>query len=1476
MRKLLKPSIKMLLMLGFALFFIRSGSDIKELYRLAEKNEYAKEFKEAADIYKKLIEMEPENPNFNFKYAINIIRAEIDTPVLEYLEKAAQSSSHRYRPRLKANDAPFVSNYFAGKEAHYLGKFETACTYYNNFIEQASAHIYPEKLEEAKRLLKYAQSGLKLSTNRINISFISLGDGLLPETFHSPIVSPDESLVIFTAPHQNFDDEEPNDDLYFIKKVDGYWQEPKAFDKNFNTSDQEASVSISPDGETFVFFRAAINGGDLFYSQLENDSIWGKPKRFSRPINSASFESHASFSNDGNTIFFTSTRPGGMGGLDIYFSEKDEKGNWSNAKNAGPSINTEYNEESPFVYSPTGTLYFSSDRPESSGGFDIFISHFADSGFTQAANAGLPLNSAYNDLFYTHALNNKHGYTCKNSHRSGAYQLSLVEYLDNKKVPDVLVEWLALNEEGDSLKNMPVTIFNYSDETIIDSAVSSAADGTFLLKLYSDKQYFAAFEKDSTVYFSSLFYIDRNFSGNSFSNKISLEAITLKDSAFRQEKKRFETFKAHTQEKKLSDTSKMYMNLFVALAGEDKIDTISRSLTYTSLADIEIDTIETQLADTPKLYVAKIKPLNLTRSLSEEEILRKRADSLMDVAYEQYEIEQFLPAASNFEKAFIIYEKLDDLSKQIEALSMGGNSFEEIEGYTEALSYHQEALELIRLTGNKENAAQMLEKMGDVAVKALREDQGIGYMTEAIEIRKSLKQDDAVNTLNKKIGDAYYSSNDFKNAKQSYARLQQTSILIGDKESEAYSEFMLGKISRRELKMKQAIAHFSKAIKLMENVDNPSMKGRIFSELGNINFLEDELEVSRSLYLQAIAEFKKDGNMRGVAASLFNVAGIEFKKELYEDAMATLGESMKIAKSLDDADLIARNNLMMSQIAEALKDYENAFAFYADFLNTQGYNVNGSNFLQNQQEVKYQDEKSKIDFLRRSIREKQIKAELEKEIQESTILSLEVEKRNKQILQTIIFLMIGFFAITVLFVLWRLRKNQQFNKILRGKNKEIIAQREEITKQKTELSAINILLEKLSIVSAQTANAVAILSDNLEFEWFNKAYKNMFVPKGEESAPFLSSFIDETGEDFILECIKEKKSLTFQAEKKLCNGETIWINQSLTPIINNGRIEKIISIDSDINDQKQAEYEILAQTAKIELQRDEIASQRDTALQQKEAIEKQRDEVEKAIAELKQTQKKLIEAEKMASLGNLVAGVAHEINTPVGICLAATSSLEEKTKKQAAAFKEKKLSQSDLFSYLKTTYESSKLIVANLNRTGELVQSFKQVSVDEVTEQKRKFKLREYIENLFTSLAPKLQEKKTAVSIECDEELVLLSYPGLFAQIITNFTINSVAHAFGDDSNNQIKIICLQEGENLILKFSDNGKGMSEEVRKKVFNPFFTTNMQAGTGLGMNIVYNLVTQKLEGEIECISSEGKGSEFIIKAPMFNEKLIRKVV
>ena len=279
----------------------------------------------------------------------------------------------------------------------------------------------------------------------------------------------------------------------------------------------------------------------------------------------------------------------------------------------------------------------------------------------------------------------------------------------------------------------------------------------------------------------------------------------------------------------------------------------------------------------------------------------------------------------------------------------------------------------------------------------------------------------------------------------------------------------------------------------------------------------------------------------------------------------------------------------------------------------------------------------------------------------------------------------------------------------------------------------------------------------------------------------------------------------------------------------------------------------------------QIENQKEEIHEKNEELEQQKEELQITLENLKQTQKQLVESEKMASLGNLVAGIAHEINTPLGVGLAASSSLLSKTKEISKSFENKSMTHEDLLRFLSVSNQASELIFNNLERTGDLVKSFKQVSVDQTSETKRDFLICQYIKDIITSLKPKYKNKPIKFSVKGNEELHINSYPGAFAQILTNLIINSIQHGFTDNKEGKIIISSYKEDNWLIIKYNDNGIGISEKYLSKIFDPFFTTDMSKGSGLGLHIIYNLITQKLNGTVNCKSEVGKGTEFIISFP-----------
>jgi PAS domain S-box-containing protein len=262
-----------------------------------------------------------------------------------------------------------------------------------------------------------------------------------------------------------------------------------------------------------------------------------------------------------------------------------------------------------------------------------------------------------------------------------------------------------------------------------------------------------------------------------------------------------------------------------------------------------------------------------------------------------------------------------------------------------------------------------------------------------------------------------------------------------------------------------------------------------------------------------------------------------------------------------------------------------------------------------------------------------------------------------------------------------------------------------------------------------------------------------------------------------------------------------------------------------------------------------------------------RDAAEAALLDLQETQNFLIEAEKHAALGRLVAGVAHEINNPVGTCLTVASALELRTAAFAVDVARGNLRRSRLNEFLEINREASSQLVANLNHAAELIQSFKQVATDRNYANQRIFDLGDLTEQIAMSLRPGLGQQNLTLNVECQRNLTMNSYPGPYGQVLTNLFLNSVAHAFPDGEGGIVDIRVRASGkDNVEVVFSDDGSGMSLGVKRQAFDPFFTTRRdQGGKGLGLHIVYNIVTNCLGGRLELDSEPGEGTKMTIVLP-----------
>ena len=294
----------------------------------------------------------------------------------------------------------------------------------------------------------------------------------------------------------------------------------------------------------------------------------------------------------------------------------------------------------------------------------------------------------------------------------------------------------------------------------------------------------------------------------------------------------------------------------------------------------------------------------------------------------------------------------------------------------------------------------------------------------------------------------------------------------------------------------------------------------------------------------------------------------------------------------------------------------------------------------------------------------------------------------------------------------------------------------------------------------------------------------------------------------------------------------------------------------DKNHKMEQEYQSL--NAGLE----EMVSQRTTAL--KEANQ----ELIQTLEKLHQFQRQIVQNEKMASLGDMVAGVAHEVNTPIGLGVTASTMMLDRLKTLKSDFETKNLKASAMQKFIAEGEENLNIIYRNLNRAAELISSFKQVAVDQSSENSRVFVLSQLIDEILLSLRPRLKKVKHSIKVECDEELCIESKAGPINQILINLIMNSILHGFDGIESGEIVITCTLSGKrNLKIVYTDNGLGIPEDLRKRIFDPFVTTKRgQGGSGLGMHLVYNLVTQALNGSITVESQPNHGVKFDIIFPI----------
>ncbi len=378
-----------------------------------------------------LIRKYPEDPFLHLQQGICLLNIPHRSgESIAYFEYAKQHFSLDRKNNIDAIEAYF----YLGQALHLNYRFEEALAIFKELKSKLSTK-QKDVLEKVLTEIKYNENAISLKAKPVDFRITNLGQAINSDyDEHSPLISADESLLLFTSNRQGTGKDESKDDLFYEDIFESKWREGKWLPSmnsgsKINTLGNDATCSLSPDGQELIIYRNDGISGDLYYSKLGKKG-WDSPEKLPKPINTTYQENHGSFANKNKTLVFSSDRPGGFGGTDLYIVHQLPNGEWGKIMNLGPAVNTPLDEESPFMHADNKTLYFASRGHSSMGGFDIFKTEFNDSNkWTPAQNIGYPINTPGDDLFYIPTIDDQRVYFA--SERSGGYGRSdiyLIEF----------------------------------------------------------------------------------------------------------------------------------------------------------------------------------------------------------------------------------------------------------------------------------------------------------------------------------------------------------------------------------------------------------------------------------------------------------------------------------------------------------------------------------------------------------------------------------------------------------------------------------------------------------------------------------------------------------------------------------------------------------------------------------------------------------------------------------------------------------------------------------------------------------------------------------------------------------------------------------------------------------------------------------------------------------------------------------------
>jgi hypothetical protein len=481
----------------------QSRQKVKLLEKEAWAHYDALRFYQALPILLNLHDLNPKHQDYQYYLGMCYLNTRQSEKAVPYFEKC-----------LTEPDKYNVSLYYnAAKAYHHSHQLDEAIKYYTIYKNKISAPKHrgkhAETITKVEREIQMCHTGKKLMANKLDVEVVSMGSAInSPFPEYGPVISADESTLIFTScrpnttgGHKDETDGYWFEDIYISHKTNGVWSEPEKLGPGINTANHDASISLSADGQKLLLYRSSsggeAGGGNLYISELNGDT-WMPATKISTAINSKAWEPSACLSLDENILYFSSNRKGGLGGTDLYSARRLPNGEWAQAQSLGATINTPYDEDSPFIHPDGKTLYFSSNGHNTMGGYDIFVSTLNEETgeWSVPENVGYPINTAQDDIYFSWSADGRRCYF--SSVREGGEGDKDLYYANlNKRATQMLV----LNGKiTNALTQQPVStnirVSDYHSGELTGVYTSNSSTGKYVLVFNPGKTYHLVVETE--------------------------------------------------------------------------------------------------------------------------------------------------------------------------------------------------------------------------------------------------------------------------------------------------------------------------------------------------------------------------------------------------------------------------------------------------------------------------------------------------------------------------------------------------------------------------------------------------------------------------------------------------------------------------------------------------------------------------------------------------------------------------------------------------------------------------------------------------------------------------------------------------------------------------------------------------------------------------------------------------------------------